>query len=201
MPTALRKSVLLGPQHNGRRMDLDRFDSATAPEGLVFELNKGIIEITDVPHPRHLTQLQEVRDQLVLYRATHPGAVYAISGSNDSKVLIASTQSERHPDLSVYLSPPPDVQDVWSMSVPEIVVEVVSPTSVRRDYHDKPAEYLEFGIDEYWIIDAQKQHMTAMIRWRGQWKSKIVKGSQKYTTRHLPGFSLDLSRVMAAAKA
>jgi Uma2 family endonuclease len=200
MPTTLRKPTVLGPKHNGRRMDLDKFDRAIAPDGPIFELNKGIIEMTDVPHPRHFAQLQSLRDQLILYRAAHAETVYAITGSHDSKVLIASTQSERHPDLSVYLSPPPDVQDVWSIWVPEIVVEVVSPTSIRRDYHDKPSEYLEFGIDEYWIIDASKQQMTTMIRWRGQWKPKIVKASQKYSTRHLPEFSLDLSRVLAAAR-
>ena len=92
------------------------------------------------------------------------------------------------------------MEDVWSLWVPEIVIEIVSQSSSRRDYHDKPAEYLEFGIDEYWIIDAQKQQMTALIRWRGQWKPKVLKATQKYTTRQLPGFTLDLNRVMAAGK-
>jgi Uma2 family endonuclease len=200
MPTTLRKPVLLSRADNGRHMDLERFDRAIAPEGCSFELNKGIVEMTDVPHPRHFAQVQSVRNQLVLYQEAHPDVIHSVTGSNDSKVLIASTQSERHPDLSVYLSPPPDVEDVWSLWVPEIVIEVVSASSSRRDYRDKPSEYLEFGIDEYWIIDSQKQQMTAMVRWRGQWKSKIVKASQKYATRQLPGFSLDLSRVLASGR-
>jgi hypothetical protein len=69
-----------------------------------------------------------------------------------------------------------------------------------RAYRDKAPEYLEFGINEYWIVDAQKRQMTAMTRWRGQWKSRIVKATQKYSTRLLPGFSLDLGKVLAAAK-
>ncbi|HEY1921279.1 MAG TPA: Uma2 family endonuclease, partial [Tepidisphaeraceae bacterium] len=179
---------------------LDRFDRATARDDRLFELNKGIIEMVDVPHPRHLAQLQSVRNQLILYQESHPGTIHTVTGSTESKVLIASMQSERHPDLSVYLSAPPDVEDVWSLWVPEIVIEIVSPSSSRRDYHDKPEEYLAFGIDEYWIIDAQKQQMTALTRWRGQWKPKVLKGSQKYTTRQLPGFTLDLNRVLAAGK-
>jgi Uma2 family endonuclease len=200
MPALLRKRISIGPEDNGRRMTLDQFDRATTRDERLFELNKGVIEMVDVPHPRHGLLLQELRDQLSLYRHSHPGAIYAVLGALDSKVLIASAQSERHPDLSVYLSPPPELDEVWSLWVPAIVVEVVSPSSSRRDYHDKPEEYLEFGIAEYWIIDAQKQQMTAMIRWRGQWKPKIVKPSQKYTTRQLPGFTLDLSRVMSAAR-
>ena len=132
------------------------------------------------------------------YDETHQGLIHTISAGMESKVLIASTESERHPDLSVYFSSPPDVEDGWSLWVPEIVVEVVSPSSAKRDYHDKAAEYLEFGVDEYWIIDAQKQQMTALVRWRGQWKSKIVKASQRYTTPQLPGFSLELGRVFGA---
>jgi Uma2 family endonuclease len=112
----------------------------------------------------------------------------------------SADQSERHPDISVYLSAPPDGPDVWSLWIPAIVVEVVSKSSAKRDYQDKPGEYLSFGIDEYWIIDSFKNQMTAMTRWRGQRKDKIVKATQKYSTRHLPGFSLDLKRVMSAGK-
>jgi hypothetical protein len=41
--------------------------------------------------------------------------------------------------------------------------------------------------------------MTAKVRWRGQWKDKPVKPTQKHTTPLLPGFSLDLKRVLATA--
>ena len=200
MLKTISRPITIGPEDNGRRMSLDRFDQAKGREGHVYELNKGVIEVTDVPHPRHFAQGQETRDQLVSYRLSHPELVHSITGSNDSKILIAADQSERHPDLSVYLSPPPDVEDVWSLWVPEIVIEVVSKSSAKRDYEEKPAEYLSFGVDEYWIIDSPKQQMTALIRWRGQWKEKIVRPSQKSPTRHLPGFSLDLKRVLAAAK-
>jgi Uma2 family endonuclease len=200
MPATLRKPRIIGPEHNGRRMSLDDFDRAIAREGQLYELNKGVIEMTDVPHHRHLAQLQAIRNQLILYQESNPDAIHSITGGMESKILVAATQSERHPDLSIYLSPPPDVDDVWSLWVPAIVIEIVSPSSANRDYHQKPEDYLEFGISEYWIVDAQKQQMTAMIRWRGQWKPKILKSNQKYTTRQLPGFSLDLSKVFAAAK-
>jgi Uma2 family endonuclease len=200
MLKTISRPTRIGPEDNGRRMSLDRFDRAQGHEGYIYELNKGIIEVTDVPHPRHFAQVQGIRNQLVVYQENHLNILHSVTSSNDSKILLADDQSERHPDLSIYLSPPPDVADVWSLWVPEIVIEVVSKSSAKRDYDDKPAEYLSFGVDEYWIIDSSKQQMTALVRWRGQWKEKIVKPSQKYSTRHLPGFSLDLKRVLAAAK-
>ena len=201
MIRALRKpKIRVGPGDHGRRMSLDDFDRAEGREGYRYELNKGVIEVTDVPHPKHLAQLQEIRDQLVGYKLKHPGLIHSISGSNEAKLLIGSSQSERHPDLSVYLTAPPDSPDVWSIWRPEIVVEVVSERSAKRDYEEKPAEYLEFGVDEYWIVDRAKQRMTALTRWRGQWREQVVKPSKKYLTRHLPGFALDLKRVFAAAQ-
>ena len=137
---------------------------------------------------------------LVIYQEKHPEQVYLIAGSHESKLLIGAQQSERHPDLCVYLSSQPDAPDVWSVWVPAIVIEVVSPRSARRDYDDKPEEYLEFGVSEYWIIDSIKQQMTVLTRWRGQWKKQIVKPSQKYRTPLLPGFSFDLKRVFATTK-
>ncbi len=118
----------------------------------------------------------------------------------DSKILLDSEQSERHPDISVYLSPPPETKDVWSTWVPAIVVDIVSKSSMDRDYKVKPSEYLAFGVEEYWIVDSFKQQMTANQRWRGQWKPKIVKTSQKYCPFCLPGFVLDLKRVLKVGK-
>lgn len=191
--------MCVGPEDHGRPMPLDQFDRAVGREGHVYELNKGVVDVTEVPHPRHLAQVQEIREQFSAYRLEHPGVIHTVAGSNDSKILLAHDQSERHPDITVYLTPPPDVADVWSRWVPAIVVEVVSKSSTKRDYRDKPAEYLDFGIDEYWIVDSIKQQMTALIRWRGQWKPKIVRPAQKYQTPHLPSFSLDLKRVLVAA--
>ena len=101
-------------------------------------------------------------------------------------------QTEPLPD-----PPPDDADDIWSEWVPAIAVEVVSDRSGKRDYEDKPAEYLAFGVQEYWIVDGTRKQFTVMSRFRGQWRTKVYKPSQKYTTRHLPGFSLDLKRVLA----
>ncbi|NJK79250.1 MAG: Uma2 family endonuclease [Chloroflexaceae bacterium] len=38
----------------------------------------------------------------------------------------------------------------------DIVVEVVSPSSVQRDYADKFLEYQQAGVREYWIIDPRE---------------------------------------------
>ncbi len=196
-----RKVVRIGPADHGRRMSLDVFDKAVGQEGYAYELNKGVIEVSAVPHPRHAMQIQAVRNPSIVYQESHPGVVHLIGGGQDAKLLVQALESERHPDLSVYLDPPPDdADDIWSEWVPAIVVEVVSDRSAKRDYEDKPPEYLAFGVQEYWIVDGAQRLFTAMTRYRGQWQTKAYKPSQKYTTRRLRGFTLDLKRVFAAGR-
>jgi Uma2 family endonuclease len=195
-----RKEIRVGPNDDGRRMTLADFDEAIGEEGYIYELNKGVVEVSTIPHPRHFLQMSAVRDQLIAYKESNPGRISAIVGGGDTKVLIESEQSERHPDIAVYTSPMPDADEIGSIWVPTIAVEIVSERSAKRDYEEKPGEYLAFGIDEYWIVDASKNQMLVMTRYRGEWKERIVKPSQKCTSWHLPGFSLDLKRVLAAGK-
>ena len=108
----------------------------------------------------------------------HPGWINYLAGGAESKVLIGPAESERHPDLSVYLDPEPAVKSVWSQWIPAIVIEVVSDRSSKRDYEEKPDEYLMFGVREYWIVDADRKELLAMTRFRGQWKPKRYKPSE-----------------------
>jgi Uma2 family endonuclease len=200
LKTLRKPQIRIGPEDHGRRMSLDDFDHAIARDGHRFELNKGIVEMSEVPGSEHLAQVEELKEQLYAYKLAKRGVIHTVASSNEAKILVSGSQSERHPDLSVYLTPPPDVEDFWSVWIPPIVIEVVSKQSSKRDYQDKPDEYLEFGIDEYWIVDAAKNQMTVLQRWRGQWKSMVVRPPKKYSTQLLTGFALDVKRVMSAAK-
>jgi Uma2 family endonuclease len=195
-----RKQIRVGPADDGRAMSLADFDQAEGQEGFNYELARGIIQVTNIPSREHSAQMIALRNQLIVYEDAHPKIISAVGGSFDTKMLIGAEQSERHPDLSVYLSPMPEGDDLWSIWIPAIAVEIVSESSAKRDYEEKPAEYLAFGVMEYWIVDGFKNQMTVMSRYRGAWREKIVKPSQKYVTSYLPGFSLDLKRVLSAGK-
>ena len=83
--------------------------------------------------------------------------------------------------------------------VPEIVVEVVSESSRKRDYNEKPDEYLRFGVKEYWIIDGEIRVMTVLRRSRGRWSETKVGPPDFHRTRLLPGLALPIESVFRAA--
>jgi len=41
--------------------------------------------------------------------------------------------------------------------VPVLVVEVLSPSTRRRDFNQKRQFYLDVGVEEYWIVDPLAQ--------------------------------------------
>jgi Uma2 family endonuclease len=188
---------MIGPRDAGRRMTLDEFDLAEGQPGYLYELHKGVVSVMDVPSPRPLIQIHSTRRQFAAYDLQKPGTIHTIAGSMECKLLLAESESERHPDLAIYKTPPPE-EDVWSVWVPELVVEVVSPGSEQRDYTDKPEEYLDFGVSEYWIIDSFKQQMLVLYRSRGRFAEKVVRPGDPHTTRLLPTFQFDLAAVFSA---
>ena len=43
---------------------------------------------------------------------------------------------------------------------PDLIFEVVSPSSRRMDYNRKNALYSDAGVREYWIVDPVKERVT-----------------------------------------
>ncbi len=197
----LKAAIKVGPADHGRRMSLADFDHAEVQEGYLYELGRGVIVVSDVPKKRHLFQVLSIRDQLFEYKLAQPGGIQVVASGSECKILVAGYESERHPDLSVYKTLPPEGEEIWSTWIPELVIEVVSPGSKSRDYQEKREEYLAFGVLEYWIFDAGKQEMLVLQRVAGRWRERIVRPGEVYKTRLLPGLQFKCELVFQAVKA
>lgn len=195
-----RTATIITPADHGRRMSLEEFEHAEAAEGHFFELGRGEITMVDVPGFPHMAQAEALRHQFSVYRVANPDKIYAVLSGAEGKLLVTDLQSERHPDLSLYRFPPEE-DDGWATWVPEIVVEVVSHSFRHRDYEEKPEEYLQFGVREYWIVDAHKGEMLAYRRAGGRWASRVVRPGEVYKCPTLRGFELDLKPIFDAARA
>jgi Uma2 family endonuclease len=195
-------AIKISPADHGRRMSLADFDHAEVQEGHRYELGRGVIIVSGVPNPPHFAQFFVIRQQLGDYTSANPGRINNIGGGGECKTLLADLDSERHPDLAVYKTPPPAAnEEVWAMWVPEIVIEIVSPDSGQRDYVDKREEYLRFGVQEYWIVDASRQEVLVLRRSGGRWAERVLGANDVYRTRQLPGFELVCAPIFEAARA
>ena len=198
----MQKSVIkVGPTDHGRRMSLADFEHAEVVEEHLYELNRGVIEASDVPHRRHAAQIQAIRIEVIPFMIVNPTTINLFAAGNECQLLIESVESERHPDLTMYLKAAPNVSNYWRVWIPEIVIEVVSKSSEHRDYVEKREEYKKLGVTEYWIVDSFKRQMLALTRSTGDWSEQIVRPPALYSTPLLPGFEFSVEKVFAAADA
>ena len=83
-------------------------------------------------------------------------------------------------------------------SPPLLVVEVVNPESVKRDYRYKRSEYAALEIPEYWIIDPIESIITVLLWDEGLYEETEFAGTQKIVSRTFPQLDLTVEQVLAA---
>jgi Uma2 family endonuclease len=69
------------------------------------------------------------------------------------------------PDLVFISNDRMDIADPegWVHGPPDLVVEILSPTTRRRDEGVKRERYLEWGVQELWIVDVDERSVDV---WR-----------------------------------
>ncbi len=68
-------NLRIGPDDRGRRMTLDEFINADFQEGWLYELARGVVEVTGVPRPWHGRIVGRVAELFVFYNRDHPGRI------------------------------------------------------------------------------------------------------------------------------
>ena len=166
----------IGPRHHGRKMSLRNFEFAKTEEGWLYELARGYIVVSDVPNFPHMRQASFIRKHVDHYDVENPGQIYGVLTGTECKLLISELESERHPDISIYLTPPRNRKGrtMWRTWFPDLVVEVVSESSRDRDYTEKRDEYWSLGVKEYWIVDASLQQILVLRRGKSDWIEKTL---------------------------
>jgi Uma2 family endonuclease len=105
---------------------------------------------------------------------------------------LASRRSGREPDiLFVRAENVHRIRPTYVDGPADLVVEIVSPESVERDYHEKLAEYEAAGIPEYWIIDpGRRTARFYQLDTDGQYQLATIPESGIYTSLVVSGFRL-----------
>ncbi len=63
------------------------------------------------------------------------------------------------PDISVFCNPD-KLDDKGSVGAPDLVIEILSPSTAVKDLREKFFLYEKAGVKEYWIIDPANETLT-----------------------------------------
>lgn len=117
------------------------------PDGQRYELLHGELVVSAMPVPAHQTVALSLA--VLFHNAAQALPMTVIAPAE----LHVSRTTVLEPDVAVY--PVRDaVRDDWrSMPKPALVIEVLSPSTLKHDRHRKRPEYLGFGVAEVWTVD------------------------------------------------
>jgi Uma2 family endonuclease len=198
--TTATPARVIGPGDHGRIATFDEFISADFEEGYLYELSRGVIEVSDIPGINHGRIVQRVARLFMHYDDAHPGVINYLAGGGECGIRLPGMISIRHPDQAVYLDPPPPLRNPWTRWIPHIVVEIVSPGGEERDYKLKREEYLRAGIREYWIIDPATRELRVLVRDADIWSELTFKEGTIYKTDLLVGLEVRLEELIGVSE-
>jgi Uma2 family endonuclease len=83
------------------------------------------------------------------------------------------------------------------LGAPDVIVEVLSPSTAHTDKVLKHRKYLEVGVKEYWVVDLESETLDVYDLEDGKYVSRNYGGGDKVPVKTLQGLEIDLLEIFA----
>ncbi len=154
------------------RVDYDRL-----PEGFPAQLVEGLLVKQPAPTYGHQALVMEIVSSLLSLVAK--GKV--VTAPSD---VVLDDRNVYQPDVLVLRDiPPSHARDV---GIPLLALEVLSPSTARRDRKVKRRHLLEAGVAEVWIVDPE----TRTVERDDAGGHRVAAGGETLSSSVVPGFAL-----------
>ena len=156
-----------------------RPDHAALPDEPRCELIYGHFYLSASPVPIH--QYLVLRLGLLLGNVAEQTGGLALTAPMDVHL---APHSVVQPDLLYVSRARSEIVRNWIEGAPDLVVEILSPSTASRDQVHKLNLYAEAGVREYWIVDPAGRHIAFLVSdgtaftvhppESGRWQSPVV---------------------------
>jgi Uma2 family endonuclease len=190
-----------------RRMSLEEYLTYDDGTETRYELVDGVLVEMGAENPLN----PQIAMLLVSYFLQEMGVPYSRLAIGHQIGVSSSKATARQPDLIVH-SPESDAAIMADGKLlrsgdaaPLLVVEVVSNSardkqSRDRDYEEKPLEYAERGIPEYWLIDPDRAWVRVGTLVNGAYQFQDFTGKQIIVSTAFPRLTLTAGQVLTAGR-
>ena len=127
------------------------------PEGQRAELIDGHIYYMAPPTFKHQYLNTKLVSKIDQYITSNKGSCIAITAPF-AVYLNKDDKNYVEPDISV-ICDKSKLNDKGCLGSPDWIIEIVSPSSIRLDYHIKLFKYRTTKVREYWIVDPIKNRI------------------------------------------
>lgn len=142
-----------------RKVTYEEFLKLTANSEKRYEFLEGEIHLLSSPRVKHQTTVGILYGEI--YKHLHKDNYVPFVAPYDIIFKVDDKMNVLQPDLGIIcdLEEHTDEEDRY-IGLPTLVVEVLSPSSISRDKVRKLNTYMLSGIEEYWIVDPEKESVS-----------------------------------------
>ena len=155
------------------------------------ELIDGRIYMMSSPSTRHQVVLGNMFGQLYNHLAGKKCKAllspFAVRLNEDTEV---------QPDL-VVICDPNKLTRRGCNGAPDLIIEILSPSTERHDRYTKFMLYMAAGVPEYWMVNPENNALTVCRLTDNGYVTTILNDTDNATINALPGFEMDLGAVFA----
>lgn len=169
----------------------DLYAMPESGRGERYELIDGALVVNPAPVSRHQTVSSNLGFHLSVHvRANRPGWV-----RNNSGVYI-DERTYVIPDIVFIARERQNIIGSTNIeAAPDLVCEILSPSSRRSDVLTKRSLYARIGVREYWIVDPDAQSVTVLALESGSYVEVAPGNPGEISSRVLPNLRLSLNEV------
>lgn len=144
-----------GVYYGGRSGEHNVTDYYALPEDVRMELIDGVFYDMASPSFLHQRIAGEIYRQIANYISQQKGSCIPLIAPMDVR-LDCDDRTMVQPDVMIVCDRN-KIKNWGIMGAPDFILEVLSPSTKRKDCIKKLDKYMEAGVREYWMIDPQQQ--------------------------------------------
>ena len=116
------------------------------------------------------------------------------------KVLVSLTRNDYEPDICYFNSAKSATFKPQQMRfpAPDLIVEVLSPSTERNDRTIKFEDYATHGVDEYWIVDPRKRTVEQYLLSGDEYEQEFKGRAGKIKSRAIRGMEISVRAIFDA---
>lgn len=177
-------------------------DYLTYPDDERWEIIDGVPYVQAAPAPVHQEVLTELVRQIANYLSGKPCKVY--SAPFCVRLPLGYEKNEKEvknivePDITIVCDKS-KLDDKGCNGAPEMIIEIISPSSVKMDRVIKFNKYEKAGVQEYWVVEPDQKLISVFVLLGNQryGRTELYTEDDKISVTIFPDLIIDLSVVFA----
>ncbi|MEO6288351.1 MAG: Uma2 family endonuclease [Ginsengibacter sp.] len=130
------------------------------PEGTLCQLINNNLFTSPAPIIIHQEVLNEINIEMSLYLRNHPIGKVRISPLD----VHFSKQNILQPDIFFITNENLDrIKENGLFGAPDLVIEILSPSTSHIDWEDKKLIYEKYGVKEYFLVEPNSKSVTSFF--------------------------------------